>query len=87
MTKHVTVDNATFNADDLTRFLQRALSLQAEEAILKEDYKALVQEAVDGTKLPKKLVNKFFKSRFKVQTKEIVEEAGKLEALSNAVDN
>jgi hypothetical protein len=86
MTKHVTVDQATFDAADLTRFLQRSMNVLSEEAALKEDFKALVEEAATATKLEKKIIRKFFKSRFNVKTKDIVAEAETLDALSKAVD-
>jgi hypothetical protein len=86
MSKHVTVDQATFDVADLTRFLQRGLNVLAEEAALKEDFKSLVQEASDATKIEKKIIRKFFKSRFNVKTKDIVAEAETLDALSKAVD-
>jgi hypothetical protein len=86
MTKTVTIENATFNADDLTGFLRRAINVQAEEEANKEDFKSLVQEAADATKLDKKIVRKFFKARYKATTKDIVAEAETLDALSKAVD-
>ena len=86
MTKTVTIDNATVNTDDLTNFLRRAINVQAEEEANKEDFKALVQEAADATKLDKKIVRKFFKARYKATTKDIVAEAETLDALSKAVD-
>jgi DNA-directed RNA polymerase beta' subunit len=86
MTKTVTIDQATFNTDDLTGFLRRAINVQAEEEANKEDFKALVQEVADATKLDKKIVRKFFKARYKATTKDIVAEAETLDALSKAVD-
>jgi hypothetical protein len=86
MTKHVTVDQATFNAADLTRFLQRGINVLSEEAALKEDFKALVEEAANATKIEKKIIRKFIKSRFAVKTKDIVAEAETLDALSKVVD-
>lgn len=87
MTKTITIDNATVNADALTRFLQRGISVLAEMEANKEDFKALVEEAVNETKLPKKIVNKFIKSRYAATTKDIVDEAATLAALSECVDN
>jgi capsular polysaccharide biosynthesis protein len=86
MTKTVTIDNATVNTDDLTGFLRRAINVQAEVEANKEDFKALVQEAADATKLNKKIVRKFFTARYKATTKDIVAEAETLDALSKAVD-
>jgi capsular polysaccharide biosynthesis protein len=86
MTKTVTIDQATFNSDELTSFLRRAINVQAEIDSLKEDFKVLVQEAADATKLDKKIARKFFVARFKATTKDIVAEAETLDALSKAVD-
>lgn len=87
MTKQVTIDNASFDAADLTRFLQRGISILAEQEANKEDFKALVKEVEEETKLPKKIVSKFIKARYKANTKDIVAEAETLEALSQAVDS
>jgi len=37
MTKTITIDQATFNTDDLTGFLRRAINVQAEEEANKAD--------------------------------------------------
>lgn len=87
MTKTITIDQATFNTDDLTGFLRRAINVQAEIEALKEDFKALVQEAADSTKLEKRIARKFFVARYKATTKDIVAEAETLDALSKAVDD
>lgn len=87
MTKTCTVDNATFNAADLTRFLQRGISILAEMDANKDDFKELIEEAVRDTKLEKKIITKFIKSRFAAKTKDIVAEGETLAALSDAVDN
>jgi uncharacterized protein (UPF0335 family) len=86
MTNTVTIDNSTVDVTKLTGFLQRGIRLLAEQEDLKNDFKELVQEAVDATSLEKKIVSKFIKARFKANTKDIVDEAATLEALSNAVD-
>lgn len=86
MTKHVTIDNAQFDVADLTRFLQRGIAVLAEMEANKEDFKALIEEAVQETKLDKKIISKFIKSRYNAKTKEIVAEAETLAALSAAVD-
>lgn len=86
MTKTITIDNATVNTDELTDYLRRAINVLAEKEALGEDFKALVQEAADATKLDKKIVRKFFVARYKVTTKDIVAEAETLDALSKAVD-
>ena len=87
MTKVVTIDNATFDVAKLTQFMQRAHNLLDEQQVLKEDYKQLVSDVEQETKLPKKVVNKFFKSRFADKTKEVVKEGSIFEALNEAVDN
>lgn len=87
MTNFVSIDNAQINADELTEFLRRAISVQAEIEAMKEDFKALVQEAADKMKLEKKIARKFFVARYKATTKDIVAEAETLDALSKAVDD
>lgn len=86
MTKHITIDNAQFDVADLTRFLQRGISVLAEMEANKDDFKALIEEAVAETKLDKKIISKFIKSRYAAKTKDIVAEAETLAALSAAVD-
>lgn len=87
MTKTITIDNATVNADELTNFLRRGIVVLSEKEALAEDFKALVQEASDKTKLDKKIVRKFITARYKATTKDIVAEAETLDALSKAVDD
>jgi uncharacterized protein (UPF0335 family) len=86
MTKTITIDNATVNADELTNFLRRGINVLAEKEALAEDFKTLVQEASDKMKLDKKIVRKFITARYKATTKDIVAEAETLDALSKAVD-
>lgn len=86
MTHHITIDNANVNVADLTRFLQRGISILAEMEANKEDFKELIEEATNETKLDKKVIAKFVKSRYAAKTKEIVAEAETLAALSAAVD-
>jgi uncharacterized protein (UPF0335 family) len=86
MTKTVTIDTATFAADDLTNFLQRAIRIQAEQEALKEDYKALLKEAEDKTKLKAKKLRPWFKARYAAKTQEVIQKADEFEALNNAVD-
>lgn len=87
MTKTVTIDQATFDTNDLTRFLQRGINVLAEIEANKEDFKELIEEAVRETKLEKKIITKFIKSRFAAKTKEVIDEATTLAALCDAVDN
>jgi uncharacterized protein (UPF0335 family) len=86
MTNIINIDNAQIDATKLTGFLQRAISVQAEIEMNKTDLKEIVQEAVDATKLDKKIVRKFFTTRYKATTKDVVAEAETLDALSKAVD-
>jgi len=87
MTKTYTIDNATFQSDDLTRFLQRGIAVLSEIESNKEDFKELIEEAVRDTKLEKRIITKFIKSRFAAKTKEVIDEATTLAALCDAVDN
>lgn len=87
MTKHISIDNATFSSEELVGFLQRGLNLldTSREAML--DFKELVEEAATKTKLEKKVVSKFFKSRFADKTKDVVKEGEVFAVLNDAVDN
>jgi uncharacterized protein (UPF0335 family) len=87
MNKFISIDSANVDVTKLTGFLQRGLNVLDQIEELKKDFKEIVQEAVDATSLDKKIVGKFIKTRFKANTKDIVDEAATLEALSNAVDN
>ena len=87
MTKHVTIDNANFEVSELVSYLQRGLNLldNSREAML--DFKELIEEAAEKTKLEKKVVSKFIKARFKDKTKEVVKDGELFAALNDAVDN
>ena len=87
MTKHISIDNANFEAAELVAYLQRALSLldTSREAML--DFKELLEEVTEKTKLDKKVVSKFFKARFADKTKQVVKEGEVFAALNDAVDN
>lgn len=87
MTKHVTIDNATFEIKAFVDFLQRGLNLLDQQQELKLDFNELVEEVEKETKLPKKVVRKFFKSRFDAKAKEVVKEGELIAALNEAVDN
>lgn len=87
MTKFVSIDEATVDVTKLTGFLQRGISVLAEMDSYKEDFKALMEEAESELKLDKKTISKFVKARYKANTKDIIAEAEKLDALSQAVDN
>lgn len=86
MGKTVTIDQATVDVQKLTGFLQRGINVLAEMESNKEDFKALVEEAATETKLDKKIIRRFVKSRYDAKTKEIVKEAETLDALAQAVD-
>jgi hypothetical protein len=86
MTTTVTIGNATINSEDMYNFLQRSRNILEEVELQNDAFKNLVKEIVDATKLDKKVVSKFLKSRYKFKTKEIVAEAETLDALSKAVD-
>lgn len=87
MTKFISIDEANIDVAKLTSFLQRGISVLAEMEANKEDFKALMDEAEASLKLDKKTISKFVKARYKANTKDIIAEAEKLDALSQAVDN
>lgn len=86
MTKHVTIDNATFETKAFVSFLQRGINLLDQQQELKLDFKELVEEVEKETKLPKKVVSKFIKSRFAAKSKDVVKEGELFAALNSAVD-
>lgn len=86
MTKAITLDIGTVDVNKLTGFLQRGISVLAEQDSYKEDFKALMEEAANDLKIEKKILTKFVKTRYNAKTKDIVAEAETLDALSKAVD-
>lgn len=86
MTNFISIDSANVDVTKLTSYLQRSISLMAEQDALKDDFKQLIAEAEAELKLDKKTIRNFVKARYKASTKDIIAEAEKLEALSNAVD-
>lgn len=83
----LTLDQATIDSNEFTRQLQRFISLQAEIDVMKEDMKEVIQEAADKNKMDKKLVAKYFKARYKAQTKEVTEQGVVFAAIDNLIDN
>lgn len=78
MTKHtLTIDTsegtATIDSQKLTEFNQRALDVLEQISELTKDFKEIVEEASDATKLKKAKVSKYFKSRFDAKTKDTSE--------------
>lgn len=86
MTKFVSFDDTTIDATKLTGFLQRGISVLAEQEANREDFKSLMEEASDTLKMDKKVLTKWIKARYKASVKDIVAEAEKFDALSKAVD-
>jgi hypothetical protein len=84
--KAITLDIGTVDVQKLTGYLQRGISVLAEQDSYKEDFKALMEEATDELKVDKKLLTAFIKARYKANTKDIVAQAEALDALSKAVD-
>jgi hypothetical protein len=84
--KTISLDMATIDVQKLTGFLQRGISVLAEQDSYKEDFKALMEEATEALKVDKKLLTAFIKARYKANTKDIVAQAEALDALSKAVD-
>lgn len=58
MTKQaITLDIGTVDVQKLTGFLQRGISVLAEQDSYKEDFKALMEEAAAELKLDKKILS------------------------------
>jgi hypothetical protein len=87
MSKTVSIDGATFDVAELTKYLQRGLSLLDTQREAGLDFKELAEEAAEKTKLDKKVVSKWFKARFADKTKKIVADAEMIAALNSAVDD
>lgn len=83
----LTLDQAQIDSNELTNQLRRYINVMAEIDALKEDVKAIVQEAVDKNKMEKKLVNSYFRARYKAQTKEVAEQGAIFSAIDNLLDN
>ena len=81
------LDQAQIDSNELTRQLQRFISVQAEMDAMKDDIKEIIQEAADKNKMDKKLVSKYFKARYKAQTKEVAEQGEMFAAIDNLIDN
>ncbi len=60
----VTIDSKVF-----LEYSKRAYSIQQQIADLNQEFKDEVESAADGTGLEKKDVSRYFKARFKAETK------------------
>lgn len=80
------LDNAQINSNDLIGSLQRFISVTAEMDSMKDDIKEIIQDAADKNKMDKKLVAKYFKARYKAQTKEVSEQGEMFAAIDNLID-
>lgn len=83
----LSLDNAQIDSNELTRSLQRFIGVQAEMDAMKDDIKEIIQEAADKNKMDKKLVAKYFKARYKAQTKEVAEQGVMFAAIDDLIDN
>lgn len=78
----VTIDGKVF-----VGFTKRSHEILDQIAELQKDFKELVEEVVEETKLEKKHVGKYFKARFKFETKKPKAEGEIFEILDNIADN
>lgn len=78
----VTIDSAVFMG-----YVQESNRILDEIEELKKDFKEVVDAVVESTKLEKKHVNKYLKSKFKQKTKEPKAEGELFEALDEIVSN
>lgn len=83
----LTLDQGTIDSNELTRQLQRFISLSAEMDSLKDDIKEVVEEAATKNKMDKKLVRAYFKARYNAQTKEVAEQGVMFATIDNLLDN
>lgn len=79
-------ENITINSDDLQEFTRKSTVILSEIAALDEDFKLLVQEMSDRTKLKKTKVSKYLKQRFDFKTKETQELGELFSTLDSALD-
>lgn len=82
-----TEGSATINSDSFGDYNRRAIAVLSEIAALQEDFKVIVQEASDNTKLKKAKVAKFFKSRFDAKTKDVKQLGDLFTTLDDVLDN
>lgn len=86
-TRIISIDNATIDSQKFTKLHQEALNILREKTGLEEDFNSKVDEIVKETKLPKSIVNKFIKARFKDSTKDVVKAGETFAVLNGALDD
>lgn len=87
MSKTISINDATFDTQDLTSFLQRGLEVLDAANEAKEDFKEVVAEAVEKTGLDKKIIAKWVKARWADKSKDVVKDGETFAVLNDAVDN
>lgn len=83
---YININSATIDADAFSNFNAEAMRVLGEKEALDQEYKDLIEQVQNTTKLKKGVISKYFKSRFKAKTKEVVEQGEVFEALNNALD-
>jgi predicted solute-binding protein len=79
--------NVTLNSDEMQAFTRRSTQILSEVEALNEDFKVLVQEMADATKLKKPKVSKYLKQRYTYKTKETKQLGELFSTLDDVVDN
>lgn len=79
-------ETATVQPELLREWVEEANGYLGEQDAQKENLKGLVETIVESTKLPKKLVNKFLKARYKEATKAESQAGEVIAALDEAME-
>jgi len=79
-------DRIEFDPEVLREYLVEAVGYLAAIDEPKEDLKAVIEAAAGATKLPKKVVSKYFKARYKAETAAQKAQGDLFAQLDEAVD-
>lgn len=85
MTHIVSIDNGKIDKATFVDYLQRAKQILDDQESAKIDFKQLVEDVSKQTGVDKKALGKFFKSRYKAKTAELVKEGNTIAALNEVV--
>lgn len=77
---------ASVNPELLRGYLKEGYDVLSQMDTLKDEFKDIVEAAADGTKLPKKIVSKYLKARYKASTKADKEVGDVFAKLDEVVD-
>lgn len=80
----VTTSEGTFNVQPelLREYTKEAFRLFEQISIAKEELKGVLEAAAEGTKVPKKIIRKYLKSKYDAKVDEAVETGNVFEQLN-----